>query len=307
MRLPFVKKKGRDNESGDEYRPEEYAVLQNQAGEKGGGILLRIALYSGVFIVFAAGIGGYFYLSSARWSLNKRISGNPPDLVKGIDLGKGESVPSSRDTQFIEGQPGKAAQSVQSLSPNGPAPQASSVGDRFTNAAPMQNKPEAPERPVPVKAVSPPTGEKTGRTAVGTSTVPSDPPVQPETLLNQLVLRDDNPFRDKFLKRFEDSQGPKTRRKNAGSSLSPRSGNAGKLTSGLTGNELAILPSISGGADRPGDLKVVGVIQTQNTSIALTNKGELKVGSAVDGDLVTGITMNEVHLKSGRTLKVTAQ
>jgi len=79
------------------------------------------------------------------------------------------------------------------------------------------------------------------------------------------------------------------------------------LTSGLTGNELAVLPSILGGTDRPGDLKVVGVIQTQNTSIALTNKGELKVGSVVDGDSVAGITMNEVHLKSGRTLKVTAQ
>ncbi len=306
MRLPFVKKKGRDNESGDEYRAEEYPVLQNKAAEKGGGILARIALCSGVSIVFAAAIGGYFYLDSTRWSLNKRISADPPALVKGIDLGKGEDVPSSQDTQFIEGQPGDAAQSAKLPLSNGPVPQAAPVGDHVTNAAPVQNKPAPPERSVPVKAVSPPSGEKTGRTS-GTATAPPAVPVQPETLLNQLVLRDDNPFRDKFLRRFEDSQVPKTCRKNAASSRSPRSGAAGKLTSGLTGNELSILPSILGGTDRPGDLKVVGVIQTQNTSIALTNKGELKVGSVVDGDSVTGITMNEVRLKSGRTLKVTTQ
>lgn len=306
MRLPFVKKKGRDNESGDEYLMEEYPVLQDKAEEKGGGILLRIALYSGLFIVFAAGIGGYFYLDSTRWSLNKRISGNPPDLVKGIDLGKEERVPSSEDTQFIEGRPGDAAQSAPLPPSNGPVPQAAPVGDHVANAASAQNKPAPLERPVSVKAVSQPPGVKAGRTS---GTAPPSPvaPVQPETLLNQLVLRDDNPFRDKFLKRFEDSQAPKTRRKNVSSSRSPRSGKAGKLTSGLTGNELEILPSISGGTDRPGELKVVGVIQTQNTSIALTNKGELKVGSVVDGDSVTGITMNEVHLRSGRTLKVTAQ
>lgn len=305
MRLPFVKKKGKDNESGDEYRVEEYTVLQNKAAEKGGGILARIALCIGVFIVFAATIGGYFYLDSTRWSLNKRISANPPALVKGIDLAKGESVLSSRDTQFIEGQPGDA-QSAQLPPSNGPAPQAAPVGDHVTNAAPVQNKPASPERSFPVKGVSPPPGEKTGRTSRTATELPAAP-VQPETLLSQLVLRDDNPFRDKFLKRFENSQAPKTRRKNAASSRSPRSGSAGKLISGLTGNELAILPSILGGTDRPADLKVVGVIQTQNTSIALTNKGELKVGSIVDGDSVTGITMNEVHLKSGRTLKLTAQ
>jgi len=86
-----------------------------------------------------------------------------------------------------------------------------------------------------------------------------------------------------------------------------QSARAGKAASGLTGGELAILPDIAGGGDRPGELKVMGVIQTQETAIALTNKGELKVGSMVDGDAVTGITMNEVRLKSGRVLKVTAQ
>ncbi len=306
MRLPFVKKKGGDDESGDECRAEEYPVLQNKAAEKGGGILTWIGLCIGVFIVFAAAIGGYFYLDSTRWSLNKRISANPPALVKGIDLGKGGGAPSSPDTQFIDGQPGDAAQSAQLPPSNGRVPQAAPVVDHVTNGAPAQNKPVPAERSVPVKAVSPPPGEKAVRT-LGTATAPRAAPVQPETLLNQLVLRDDNPFRDKFLKRFEASRAPKTRRKNAASSRSPRSGNAGKLTSGLTGNELAVLPSILGGTDRPGDLKVVGVIQTQNTSIALTNKGELKVGSVVDGDSVAGITMNEVHLKSGRTLKVTAQ
>ncbi|MBP7530064.1 MAG: hypothetical protein KA801_19240 [Syntrophorhabdaceae bacterium] len=306
MRLPFVKKKGRDSESGDEYRAEEYPVLENKAAQKGGRILARIALCIGVFIVFVAAIGGYFYIDSTRWSLNKRISANPPALVKGIDLGKGEGATSSRDTQFIEVQPGDAAQSAQLPPSNRPVPQAAPVGDHVTNGAPVQNKPTPPERSVPVEEVSPPPGEKTGRTS-GAATAAQAAPVQPETLLNQLVLRDDNPFRDKFLKRFENSQAPKTRRKNSGSSRSPRSGNAGKLTSDLTGNELAILPSILGGSDLPADLKVVGVIQTQNTSIALTNKGELKVGSVVDGDSVTGITMNEVHLKSGRTLKVTAQ
>jgi len=306
MRLPFMKMKGSDNESGDEYRAEEYPVPQDEADKKGGGILLRIALYSGLFVVFAAGIGGYFYLDSARWSLNERISGNPPDLVKGIDLGKGEGAPSSPDRQFIEGQPGDAAQSTQLPPSNGPVPQAAPVGDHVTSGAPVQNKPTPPEGSVPVKEVSPPPGEKTGRTP-GTKTAPLAAPVQPETLLNQLVLRDDNPFRDKFLKRFEDSQTSGSRRKSTLSSHSPRSGKAGKLTSGLAGDELAILPSISGGTDRSGELKVVGVIQTRNTSIALTSKGELKVGSVVDGDSVTGITMNEVYLKSGRTLKVTAQ
>jgi hypothetical protein len=146
--------------------------------------------------------------------------------------------------------------------------------------------------------------EKAGRDGVPSK--PSAPADQPETLLSQLVLRDDNPFREKFLKRFQDAKEPKASLR--GSTRSARSGQVSRSSrSGLTGGELSILPDIADGGDRPGELRVVGVIQTREASIALTNRGELKVGSLVDGDAVTSITINEVRLKSGRILKVTAQ
>jgi hypothetical protein len=146
--------------------------------------------------------------------------------------------------------------------------------------------------------------EKAGRD--GMASKPSAASAQPETLLSQLVLRDDNPFREKFLKRFRDAQAPKTSLKEKGHSA--KSGRVSRSSrSGLAGGELPLLPDIADGGDRPEGLRVVGVIQTREASIALTNRGELKVGSLVDGDAVAAITINEVRLKSGKTLKVTAQ
>jgi hypothetical protein len=161
-----------------------------------------------------------------------------------------------------------------------------------------------------VREASPPPGtipsplEKAGRD--GAPSKPSAAPAQPETLLSQLVLRDDNPFREKFLKRFQDAKASKSSLKEKGRSA--RSGRVPRSSrSSLAGGELPILPDIADGGERLGELRVMGVIQTSEASIALTNRGELKVGSPVDGDAVTSITINEVRLKSGRTLKVAAQ
>ena len=309
MRLPFVKTKNGDNDYGDECSGEDHPAIETKSSEKGGNILLKIALCSGVFFVLLAAVGGYYYLNYTRGSLNKRISSNPSGLVKAIDLGGGENASTSREEPFIEGPSNKAGPGSLTKPSNEPARQASlagaSPGAQVTSKAPLR-KVSVPSGMVP------PPAEKTSRDGMA-----SKPPVssdQPETLLSNLVLRDDNPFRDKFLKRFQESQAPKMslkdKRRSARSgevSRSSRSGVAGKGGSGLAGGELAILPDIAGGGDRPGDLKVVGVIQTKDAAIALTNKGELKVGSVVDGDAVTVITMNEVRLKSGKALKVTAQ
>lgn len=301
MRLPFMKKEDRDDDFGDEYAGNDHPV-EGESSNRGGSILFRVALYTGVFLVLVTAVGGYYYLNYVRGSLNRRISGNPSGPVRVIDIGGGENVPSSREAPFIEG---RAGETLRTPHPSSPDARVSDVSPEKTGAG-AQVASETPS----VREVSPPPGtipspvEKAGRD--GMASKPSASPDQPGTLLSQLVLRDDNPFREKFLKRFQDARTPKTSLKEKGRSA--RSGQVPRSSrSGLTGGELPILPDISDGGDRPGNLRVVGVIQTREASIALTNRGELRVGSLVDGDAVTAITINEVRLKSGRTLKVTAQ
>jgi hypothetical protein len=304
-----MKKEDRDNGVGEVYAGEDYPAVEGEGSKKGGSVLLGIALYAGVFLVLAVAVGGYYYLNYTRGSLNRSIPGNPSGLIGAIDIGGGEKTSTSREAPFIEGQPGAAVQ-TSGLSLDERAREASPAGARaVTQAAP--ETPSAGRVPSPSGTIPLPV-EETGRESVA-----SKPPVSPdppETLLSHLVLRDDNPFREKFLKRFQDAQAPKMSLKGVGRSTrsgralrSSRSGGAERTASGLVGGELPILPDIADGGDRPGDLRVVGVIQTREASIALTNKGELKVGSLVDGDAVTAITINEVRLASGRTLKVTAQ
>ncbi len=304
MKLPFMKTRNLNNDYGDEYSEEDYPAVQEKASEKRGSILSRIALYSGVFLVLLTAVGGFYYVDYTGRSLNKRISGNPSGLVNAINLGGEENVSISREEPFIEGSSKRTRQEPRTLPSNELTRQASLVGVsggiQGTSEAPPLREASSSPRMVP---------EKTVRD--GAASKPPDSPDQPETLLSNLALRDDNPFRDKFLKRFQESQvskmSLKDRRRSAGSGQVSRPRGAVRSVSKLADGELAILPDIAGGGDSSGDLKVVGVIQTQETSLALTNKGELRVGSMVDGDVVMGITMNEVRLKSGRILKVTAQ
>jgi|GEM_PF-7115240 len=302
MRLPFMRKEDRDSNFGDEHAGEDYPVVDAEGSGKGGSILFRVTLYIGVFLALVIAVGGYYYLNYIRGTLNRRISGNPSGLVRAIDIEGGKDASAPRETTFIEGQACETAQPPGASSPDERARELSPA-NTGAGAQDPPGKPSVKKTPAPPGTIpSPP--EKVGRT--GAVSTPSVSPDQSETLLGHLVLRDDNPFREKFLKRFQDARGPKLSPKERGSSA--RSGRMSRpQRSGLTGGELPILPDITDGGDRPGDLKVVGVIQTREASIALTNRGELKVGSLVDGDAVTSITINEVHLKSGRTLKVTAQ
>lgn len=300
MRLPFMKKEARDNDFGDEHAGNDYPV-EGESPKKGGS-LLRVALYAGVFLVLVTAVGSYYYLNYIRGSLNRRISGDPSGLVRAIDIGGGKNVPVLREVPFIEGQTGETLRTPHPSSPHervgGVSPEKTGAGAQVASETTSVR-----ETPPPPRAIPSPV-EKAGRDGVASK--PSASPDQPETLLSHLVLRDDNPFREKFLKRFQDAQTPKTSMKERGRSARP--GRALRSSrSDLTGGELPILPDITDGGDRPGELRVVGVIQTREASIALTNRGELKVGSLVDGDAVTAITINEVRLRSGRTLKVAAQ
>lgn len=297
-----MKKEDRDSNSGDDHAGDDYPAVGYEGSKKGGSILSRVALYTGVFLVLVTAVGGYYYLNYTRASLNRRISGNPSGLVRAIDVGAGKNTPTSGEVPFIEGRAGETAQTPRPLYPDEPVREVSPAG-RGTRAQVASGTPSVREAPTPPGTIPSP-AEKGGRDGVPSK--PSASPDQPDTLLDQLVLRDDNPFREKFLKRFQESKAPKTPLKEK--KLSARSGRlSGSSRSGLTSGKSPILPDIADGGDHLGDLRVMGVIQTRETSIALTNRGELKVGSTVDGDAVTAITMNEVRLKSGRTLKVAAQ
>ncbi len=302
MRLPFMKREDRDNNSGDEYAGDDYPALEGEGSKKGGSIVPRVALYFGVFLVLVIAVGGYYYLNYTRGSLNRRISGSPSGLVRAIDIGGGKNASTSREAPFIEGQ---ARETVQTPGPSSSdervreaLPSKTGAGDQVASETPSMREASPSPGTIPSHV------EKAGRDGVVSK--PSAPPDQPEMLPSHLVLRDDNPFREKFLKRFQDANAPKISLKEG--RRSPRSGQIRRSSqSGLTGGEPSILPDVTDGSDHPGNLRVVGIIQTREASIALTNRGELRVGSLVDGDAVTAITINEVCLKSGRTIKVTAQ
>jgi len=301
VRLPFLKKEDRDDDLGDEHAGNDYPV-EGESSKKGGSVLFRVALFTGVFLVLVTALGGYYYLNYIRGSLNRRISGDPSGLVRAIDVGGGKNVPASREAPFIEGQAGEILRTPHPSSPDSRvsdvSPEKTGAGTQVASETPSVREASPPPRTIPSSV------EKAGPD--GMASKASASPDQPETLLCQLVLRDDNPFREKFLKRFQDTRTPKTSLKERGSLA--RTGQISRSSrSGLAGGELPILPDIAYGGDRPGDLRVVGVIQTREVSIALTNRGELKVGSPVDGDAVTAISINEVRLKSGKTFKVTAQ
>lgn len=317
MKLPFMKKKTEEGLNPDkEYHKSGYSLKQAQSGERGRKVLARIMLYGSTFVVFVAGAGGYYYLNFIRASLNETISNNPPSPVKAINIGREGGREAFRDESFAE------------TAPNGtervPEPSASHTSVQSTESGkspgvvvePVKVKPGATSLsgtpPSHSRMPQPRVAEKDDR-GPKLSLQPS--PDVAETLLDQLVLRDDNPFRDKFLKRYNDSHTPRRPQKenrlpaNTGQlSRSSKTGRGEKTSTDPATSELNILPAITGGKlDLPGGFKVFGVIRTQDTSIALTNRGELKVGSLVDGDSVTEITMNEVYLKSGRIFKVSAQ
>lgn len=300
MRLPFIKKGYRDNDFADECAGDDYPAVEGEGSGKSWSILLKVALYVGVFLVLVIAVGGYYYLAHTRASLNRRISGNPSGRVSAIDIGAGKNAPASREGAFIEGQ---ADETMRTPRPSSPDERAGEVSPAKTGVVAQVVSGTPSVRASAGRGTIPAPVEKDDSDGV-----PSKPSAldQSETLLNHLVLRDDNPFREKFLKRFQDARAPKTSLKEKGHSA--RSGRASRSPrSPLAGGELPILPDVADGGDRRGDLRVVGVIQTREASIALTNRGELKVGSQVDGDAVTAITINEVRLKSGKILKVTAQ
>lgn len=316
MRLPFVKKKsGDDLHLDNEHHVGDYSPAQVQDGEKGSNIFVRIALYGGVLIVFAIAAGGYYYLNFTRMSLNKSVSNDPPAVMKAINLGGGQDNASSREAQFIQVPSNEAKQLREPSTSNAPVSSPSSAPGDSDAALPVPVKPDAKtfEKDVPPKTLSPLSGERTARNAGKVSSSAS--PDEPGSFLSQLVLREDNPFRERFIKRFQDSRTSGKLQKDGRlavdpgkSSLYSRTGKRERVVQGPAEGELGILPAIAGGKhDLPGGLKVFGVIRTQEDSTALTSRGELKVGSVVDGDAVTGIVMSEVRFKSGRTFKVSAQ
>ncbi len=296
MRFCFMKKKIGDDLSGHEqYRTEEYPGLDAESKGRDKNSIVRIALYGGLFVVFVVAVGGYYYLYLARVSLNKNISKQSPAIMKAINLGGEFADPVSKEAQFVQAASGQTKHFPEPSASGPLSPSVASVRVQSANTNSIQDKPE--------------------RSSAARETAPSVPPGEPPAFLGQLVLREDNPFRGKFLKKFQDSQtSGRSQRQAARSaksgqpSLFSLTARRDKVEKGLNGDELSILPVIAGSRhDLPGGFKVYGVIHTQDTSIALTNRGELKVGSVVDGDPITWITMNEVRFKSGRTLKVSAQ
>lgn len=314
MRFTFLKRKARDYPCyEDGYHNKEYSFEQTGNNKKNKKVFARVALYGGVFVVFVVAAGGYYYLNFTRISLDERVPNGPPVFVKAIDLGKEQNDPPSLGVELAQGPPGKAGQLRIPPTSNVPA-----MPPPFTlnsKDAVLSVGTESEEKTGSLEILPSKTNSTSARNKGGNN-VDKSPMVvssnEADTLLDQLVLRDDNPFRDKFLRRFLDSHASVTPQKSNGGSVDERrpyrSSTTERKVRGFTEEGLDILPvTIGEKRDAPGGFKVFGVIRTQKDSIALTNKGELKIGSIVDDDTIVRIDINEVSFKSGKTFKVSAQ
>ncbi len=344
MKLPFTKKTNRDDGVPDYSQADDFPVIDDRAGnEKSkGSPAVRIALYVGLFCVIAISIGGYLYFQSTAGLLNKKLSGS-----RGLSSPKINISEASRETQFAEksntdnaspwvnasgnqaGQPpsspriNPADQPLQAKPDSGRTPSSTPpAGAVLSLPAPKDTKQAAPS--APVKSVH--AGTQPAAPKVASGQAPADKPGQkvpapavhavsadkPE-VFDQLVLKDDNPFREKFLKKFQDYQVSRSLKdgKAVKFTQSARQGKPGGSPNALAplgGSELSILPAIAGANNAREDaFRVYGVIRSQAGSIALTNRGELKEGSMIGGDAVVSVGMNEVRFKSGRVLKVSGQ
>ncbi|MHB8108842.1 MAG: hypothetical protein ACYDHW_02290 [Syntrophorhabdaceae bacterium] len=324
--------------------PDDYPDIADNPKPQKNDLIFRIALYSGLAIVIALSVGGYYLIKSHQVSFIKlsarnERSGpiNPVNLNAGDDPFIGTIQPGEQkkdsDEASVYAQPSTGPVNGAASSEN-PGPKAARPQD---NPNISQSKP--PIKPVNAQAGSPSaspvsisdktnlrTGDSAGAQmpAKGNSAIMSTDNAArkiPESssqgrpeILDQLVLKDDNPFREKFVKKFQDTQAMKLEKapRPAGKAsktirFSKVGGAGNKPGVNLGTNELAILPGIAGSKDPGSDFRVLGVIQANNTALVLTNRGEMKIGSMVGGDIIASVTMNEVRLKSGRIVKVSGQ
>lgn len=337
MRLPF--KKNRDAKSNvqeDDFLDAYPEMSDNQQSKKEGTVF-RIAIYFGLAIVIVLAVGGYFYIRSHQLSfinctaksgpLNPVNSAGSDDPFANIAGDEKKTAGEASPLEALE-SPVHGKSSIDKTVPVAPSPEKISSPKEKNAASPIQ----APSAPAITSAVpaQPDTAQSFSKNhgpltnqeqAISPVTTPeaSTPKrsdaakTRPETILDELLLKDDNPFREKFLKKFEEAQTAKLPKD--GKAKNKNSRNAQPLKPFIPGKpgmnfdegELGILPGIAGMKDPGNQLRVYGVIRTGNNSIILTNRGELKVGSTIDGDVISSVNMNEIYLKSGRIIKVSGQ
>ena len=283
MKPGFLNKRSGINENHGDCPHEDQHYMYEKKNERNGDLLIRIALYTGILFVAVVAVGGYYYLNHTRTSFNKSISGQSPAPMQAIDIKDSVAGAAPRETTVTSSKP----------DPIAPAEQDSRYRNIKTDHI----------------------GKNQAKTAGTAEVQKTDTPHESQAPLNQLVLKEDNPFREKFIKKFQDIKTTTKLQQQSGNSnekgrpyLSASSAKKTKSGNNPDLNELNVLPAIS--VDRYNareGLKVYGVIKTQDVSIALTNRGELQPGSVVDGDPITGITINEIYLKSGKILKISAQ
>ncbi len=296
-----MKKEDRDSNSGDDHAGDDYPAVGYEGSKKGGSILSRVALYTGVFLVLVTAVGGYYYLNYTRASLNRRISGNPSGLVRFIDIGGGEIVPSSREAPFIEGRAGETLRTPQPSSPDARVSDVSPRKDRSRGSGASETPSVRRHSPPPGTIPSPVEKGRPGWYGVEALCLTGST----GTLLGSACVEGRQPLSREIPEEVPGCPDAEDLPERERTFSQIRSG-APSSRSGLTGGELPILPDISDGGDRR-ESQGGGSHTNPGGFNSVTNRGELRVGSLVDGDAVTAITINEVRLKSGRTLKVTAQ
>lgn len=129
----------------------------------------------------------------------------------------------------------------------------------------------------------------------------------------RLALSDEAPFRSRFEKRYADkmaAQNPKNRSPGAAPGVSDKvdirdliGGDGKPVAPGIAPGTLdadAIAPSVT----YPGKISLYGVMVAGDKKVAVTSRGEVRVGGMLSGERIIDITPDGVKLKSGRVLQV---